>query len=192
MAREKPDSAVRESILVATRRMLEEKRYDQITVAAILEASGAARGSFYFYFDGKADVLAELVTRVTRQGQEAAAIWDRQQDERTANTRQALANGAKLWRAEAPVLRAIVENWRSNPKLTELWLDMMGRFAASTSDRIEADGIVADPQTLAAALTWLGERLYYLAAIGVPPFDDEDKLVDVLTHIWLTALAPRG
>ncbi len=45
---------------------------------------------------------------------------------------------------------------------------------------------------MAAALTWLGERLYYLAAIGVPPFDDEDKLVDVLTHIWLTALAPRG
>ena len=40
----------------------------------------------------------------------------------------------------------------------------------------------------AAALTWLGERLYYLAAIGVPPFTDEKKLVDVLTHIWLTSL----
>jgi hypothetical protein len=47
-----------------------------------------------------------------------------------------------------------------------------------------------DPQALATALTWLGERLYHLAAIGVPPFDDERKLVDVLTHIWMSSLYP--
>ena len=37
-------------------------------------------------------------------------------------------------------------------------------------------------------LTWLGERLYYLAATGVPPFDDQDTLVATLLHIWTTAL----
>ncbi len=34
----------------------------------------------------------------------------------------------------------------------------------------------------------LGERLYYLAAIGAPPFDDQDTLVGTLLHIWTTAL----
>ena len=34
---------------------------------------------------------------------------------------------------------------------------------------------------VAAALTWLGERAYYPAAIGHAPFDDEQALVDVLT-----------
>ena len=86
------------------------------------------------------------------------------------------------------MLRAIVENWRSSPKLTELWLGMMNSFTDSTKQRIDADGVPGDTQSLAAALTWLGERLYYLAALGVPPFDDEQRLVDVITRIWLETL----
>lgn len=196
MARQKPDSAVREAILAATRGLLEEKRYDELTVADILAAAGVARGSFYFYFEGKADVLADLVCRAIGQGHEAAVTWlghERAADAEAA-TRQSIADGARLWRAEAPVLRAIVENWRSNPKLTELWLGMMGGFTAATTGRIDADRATGaspggvDSADLAAALTWLGERLYYLAALGVPPFDDDRKLVDVLTHIWMTSL----
>lgn len=196
MTREKPGSEVREVILVATRKLLAERRYDEITVADILGAAGVARGSFYFYFQGKADVLAELVGRAIGQGHEAAVGWLGHADpaEQAAATRRSIAEGARLWRDEAPVLRAIVENWRSSPKLTDLWLSMMGGFTAGTRDRIVVDRESGaspdsiDPGDLAAALTWLGERLYYLAAIGVPPFTDEKKLVDVLTHIWLTSL----
>jgi hypothetical protein len=45
-----------------------------------------------------------------------------------------------------------------------------------------------DIAALASALTWLGERLYYLAAVGTPPFDDQDTLVATLLHIWTSAL----
>jgi TetR/AcrR family transcriptional regulator, ethionamide resistance regulator len=89
-----------------------------------------------------------------------------------------------------------VENWRSDPKLAELWLQQMNGYTAVTTDRIEQDRTSGaspdgpDANTLAAALTWLGERLYYLAAAGVPPFDDEEALVDVLTHIWMATLYP--
>jgi hypothetical protein len=34
----------------------------------------------------------------------------------------------------------------------------------------------------------LGERLHYLVVIAHPPFDDEAKLIDALTHIWMTVL----
>ena len=37
-------------------------------------------------------------------------------------------------------------------------------------------------------LTWLGERLYYLAATGTPPFDDRERLVSTLLHMWTSAL----
>ena len=42
----------------------------------------------------------------------------------------------------------------------------------------------------------MGERAYYLAAIGHPAFDDEERLVDALTDIWLAVIyngppAPR-
>ena len=34
----------------------------------------------------------------------------------------------------------------------------------------------------------LGERLYYLAATGIPPFDDQATLVSTLLRIWISAL----
>ena len=96
------------------------------------------------------------------------------------------------------MLRAIVENWRSDGRLSELWLAQMESFTAVTVERIEADrgGGVAmrtrpDAAALASALTSLGERLYYLAAIGVAPFDNQGALVEVLTYIWMAALYPE-
>ena len=84
-----------------------------------------------------------------------------------------------------------MENWRADPQLTELWLQQMADFTTATTIRIAGDSAAdksIDPAALAATLTWLGERLYYLAAVGVAPFDDQDTLVDVLTHIWMSAL----
>jgi TetR/AcrR family transcriptional regulator, ethionamide resistance regulator len=46
----------------------------------------------------------------------------------------------------------------------------------------------ADVRQLVSALTWMGERLYYLAAIGVAPFDDEDVLIDALLRVWTATL----
>jgi AcrR family transcriptional regulator len=186
------ESAVRETILDATERLLADRRFDEITVADILAAAGVARGSFYFNFESKHDVLAELVTRAIGRGRSAARSWlaVEGEDSRRAAVRQSIGEGAQLWAEQAPVLRAIVENWRADPKLTELWLRMMGGFTALTVERIaeEGAGQGADVESLSATLTWLGERLYYLAAIGVPPFDDQEKLVDVLTHIWMASV----
>jgi AcrR family transcriptional regulator len=187
------ESAVRATILDATERLLADRRFDEITVADILVAADVARGSFYFNFESKHDVLAELVTRAIGRGHSAARSWLSSSDSpgtRRAAVRQSIGEGAQLWAEQAPVLRAIVENWRADPKLTELWLQMMGSFTAVTVDRISEEGAGqgADVESLSAALTWLGERLYYLAAVGVPPFDDQEKVVDVLTHIWMAAV----
>jgi hypothetical protein len=99
-----------------------------------------------------------------------------------------------MWLANAGVLRAIVESWGSDPQLRELWLAQMATFTSATIARIEADPeamlrlAAVDVPALAASLTWLGERLYYLAACGVPPFADRAVLVDTLTHLWIGAL----
>ncbi|HEY1325053.1 MAG TPA: helix-turn-helix domain-containing protein, partial [Streptosporangiaceae bacterium] len=66
---------LREAILDAARDLLAERRFDQISVADILTAADVARGSFYFYFESKHDVLAELVRRAVAAGHEAAQPW---------------------------------------------------------------------------------------------------------------------
>jgi AcrR family transcriptional regulator len=180
---------VRQVILDATRRLLDEHRFDELSVADILAAAQVSRGSFYFYFAGKHQVLAELVRQVVDQGHEAAQPWlaDESETDQRQALRHGISEGARLWQAQAPVLRAIVENWRSDPELTTLWLEQMAGFTAATVDRIDPEK-TENPAALASALTWLGERLYYLAALNVPPFDDQDTLVDTLTHIWMTSL----
>jgi hypothetical protein len=92
------------------------------------------------------------------------------------------------------VLTAIVESWGSDEQLRELWLQQMETFTDAAVARIQADPDVLrhlsglDVRAVAASLTWLGERLYYLAAANVPPFTDRDILVDTLTHAWIRTL----
>ena len=185
---------LREAILAATADLLGERNFSDLAVGDILTAAGVSRGSFYFYFDSKHDVLAELVRRAVAEGHAAAAPWLAQPDDPAAALRAGITAGAALWQASAPILRAIVENWRTDPRLTALWLEQMQSFTDATVAQISADPrarqALADQDipAVAAALTWLGERLYYLAATGTAPFDDQDTLVNTLLHLWTSAL----
>jgi TetR/AcrR family transcriptional regulator, ethionamide resistance regulator len=185
---------LREAILAATARLLADHSFTDLAVSDILDAAGISRGSFYFYFDSKQAVLGELVRRAVAQGHTAAAPWLAGPADPVAALRTGTAAGAQLWQASAPVLRAIVENWRTDPRLTALWLEQMQSFTDATIAQITADPRAQisltghDTEAIAGALTWLSERLYYLAATGTPPFDNQDTLIDTLVYIWTAVL----
>jgi AcrR family transcriptional regulator len=195
---EQSGAGLRERILDAVAELLRLRTFETLSVAEIITAAGVSRASFYFYFAGKQAVLAELVRRAVGAGHEAAQPWVQAKAGPRETLRAGIDAGAGLWLANAAVLRAIVESWASDPQLRELWLTQMGTFTEAATARIEADRR-ADPavaarldgvevEALAASLTWTGERLYYLAACGVPPFADRAVLVDTLTHLWASAL----
>src|SRR6516165_12625422 len=66
---------LREAILDATARLLAGRSFTNLTVSEILASAGVSRGTFYFYFDSKQAVLAELVRRAVAQGHAAAGPW---------------------------------------------------------------------------------------------------------------------
>lgn len=185
---------LRETILGATGLLLADHSFADLAVSDILSAAGVSRGTFYFYFDSKQAVLEELVRRAVSQGHAAAEPWLANPADPAAALRTGITAGAELWQASAPVLRAIVENWRTDPRLTALWLEQMQTFTDATIAQITADPRARqnlagqDIAAVASALTWLGERLYYLAATSTPPFHDQDTLVNTLLHIWTSAL----
>jgi AcrR family transcriptional regulator len=189
---------LRERILDALRDLLAERTFESLSVAEIIAAAGVSRASFYFYFPSKPAALAELVRRAVGQGHAAAEPWIAGEIDPREALRAGIDAGAGLWLANAGVLRAIVESWGADPQLRELWLAQMATFTQAALARIRADPVAAahlagiDAPALAASLTWLGERLYYLAACGVAPFDDRAVLVDTLTHLWVSALYPAG
>ncbi|MEU7748197.1 helix-turn-helix domain-containing protein [Nonomuraea sp. NPDC049158] len=189
---------LRERIMSATRELLRERRFDALSVADILTAAEVSRASFYFYFPSKQAVLGELVRAAVTQGQQAAQPWIDGQQDPAAALRAGVSDGARLWRANAGVLMAIVESWGSDDGLRALWLEQMDLFTEAAAVRIRSDPEAlrqlgdADVRAVAASLTWLGERLYYLAAAGVPPFDNEQVLIDVLTNAWTAMLYGRS
>src|ERR1035441_6298154 len=107
----------------------------------------------------------------------SAGPWLANPPDKTAALRQGNEAGARLWRTNGPILRAIVENWQSKPRLRA---DPAAPLAAQ------------DVPAVASGLPWLGERLYSLAACGIPPFDDENALVNTLVHIWVSTLYGRS
>jgi AcrR family transcriptional regulator len=185
---------LREAILDATAGLLVEHSFGSLAVSDILGAAGISRGTFYFYFDSKQAALAELVRRAVAQGHTAAEPWLGHPEDPVAALRAGITAGARLWQASAPVLRAIVENWRTDERLTTLWLEQMQSFTDAAIAQISADPRARqslagqDIPAVASALTWLGERLYYLAATGTPPFDNQETLVSTLLHMWTSAL----
>jgi TetR/AcrR family transcriptional regulator, ethionamide resistance regulator len=131
-------------------------------------------------------IFAILAARVAGAGSASRAL--------AGASRRAATAAARLWQGSAPVLRAIVENWRTDPRLTALWLEQMQTFTDATIAQITADPRARqclagqDIPAVASALTWLGERLYYLAATSTPPFDNQDTLVSTLLSIWTSVL----
>jgi hypothetical protein len=117
------------------------------------------------------------------------------EEDPSATLRTGIAEGADVWQRHAPVLRAVVETWRDDAELASLWVDLMNSYTDAAVARLEQDGRArlggkgaGDIRALVSALTWMGERAYYLAAIGVEPFDDRDVLVDALLHVWTATL----
>jgi AcrR family transcriptional regulator len=193
---------VRELILDATEQLLGDRRFESLSVADILDAAGVSRGSFYFYFANKHAVLAELVRRAVSSAHEAAGVWAGDTSGAPgAALRRGTTQGTRLWREHTPVLRAIVENWQSEPTLARLWAETMDGFITVATERILADRAAGpapdredDPRMLAAVLCWMNERAWYLAAIGHPMFTDEARLTQALTEVWGGAIygTPAG
>jgi TetR/AcrR family transcriptional regulator, ethionamide resistance regulator len=187
---------VREAILDATEYLLAQQRFDELSVADILSSAQVSRASFYFYFESKYAVLGDLVRRAVKQAQTVAQPWVEEDAESPEHTlRQGTSQGLQLWTKHAPVLRAIVENWRSDERLAALWMEMMEGFTTAATHRIEHDRATGrapitdvDAFTLASTLTWMSERIYYLAAIGHPAFRDEQQVINVLTDVWLSVI----
>ncbi len=60
----------RHAIVQAVRELLEEKPFAQLSVSTISDRAGVARSGFYFYFDSKYAVLAQILADATHELEE--------------------------------------------------------------------------------------------------------------------------
>jgi AcrR family transcriptional regulator len=114
--RERQKEATREQIYAVAMRLFDERGYDDVNIDEIVTASDVARGTFYFHFPRKDDLLLEAIRRgeeviVARMAAVARARTLRRALEATTDAFAEVWGGrrALLPHAGAVALRRIAE-----------------------------------------------------------------------------------
>jgi AcrR family transcriptional regulator len=187
----------RRAIVAAVRELLEEKPFAELSVSTISDRAGVARSGFYFYFDSKYAVLAQILGEVAEELEELTGDFAPRGDDETPAqfARRMVGSAAAVYAHNDPVMSACNSARSTDAEIREI----LDGFNDSVIDQIvpiveaEIAGGTADPITsdvrglvrtlsAATALTLSGESLF------LGPERDRDRAVQVLEKLWLHAL----
>ena len=187
----------RHAIVAAVRQLLQEKPFAELSVSTISERAGVARSGFYFYFDSKYAVLAQILGDVAQELEELTGDFaPRGAGETPAEfARRMVGSAAAVYAHNDPVMSACNSARSTDAEIREI----LDRYNEAVIDQIvpivqaeiaggTADPITADVRGLvrmlsaATALTLSGESLF------LGPQRNLDKAVQVLENLWLHAL----
>ena len=181
----------REALLVAARRVFEERGYNAARMGDIAEAAGVSHGTVYTWFATKDRVLRALVDGMV---DELYASM-RTPEGTDPIERIDLANRRYLdgYRAHARLLAAVEEAATTDDEfrilLTDLRRTHVERVAA-TIRRLAEDGVARsdlDPQAAAAALCAMVEG-FARHWFGRGEVHDEEVAVATVTALWVASL----
>ncbi len=186
-------------MLAATNELLRTTPLAELSVAAILDAAGVGRTSFYEHFSSKVDVVVELLRAASADiAREIEPMFARGERTPESAFREGLTRLVAMWDRHAPLMLTGTEEWPAVPELGRLWLrihaDLTRRIAAViVADR--ASGLAppgADPEALAASLVWCTERALLVSATGrVSALPDHAAIVEPLVQLYVGSIYGR-
>jgi AcrR family transcriptional regulator len=187
----------RHAIIQAVRELLEEKPFAELSVSSISDRAGVARSGFYFYFDSKYAVLAQILGEVADELEEAThAFAPRGDDETPAQfAGRMVGSAAAVYAHNDPVMSACNIARTTDAEIREI----LDRYNEAVIDQVvpiveaeiingTAHPITADVRGLvriltgATALTLSGESMF------LGPDRDLDRAMGVLENLWLHSL----
>lgn len=183
------------AILATAARLLEQRPLADISVDDLARGAGISRPTFYFYFKSKDAVLLSLLEPMIA---EADAKFDGAVQRLPADPRRVWRSGIKAFFAafgsHRAVARAGTEALATSPEFRAMWNGYMGKWIGQTAALITAERARgAAPDTIPAlelstALNQMNERTMIAALADEQPAVPPERLVDTLTHIWVTSI----
>ena len=159
-----------QAILDTAEQLLEDIGVDRMTVEDIARGAGLSRGSLYFYFGSKQEVMTALVARtmavLVADAATAAADTEHSPEETISRSVQTTA---RMWREHGPVMRAAVELSPTVPDIDALWSETVQTYIGATTQILLRAGLPAgkgptSAGTMAEILCWGTERNFYRAS----------------------------
>ncbi|WP_225629454.1 TetR/AcrR family transcriptional regulator [Streptomyces werraensis] len=176
-----------QALLDAAEELLAHTTPENLTVEAIAQKAGISRGSLYFYFGSKHEVLAALVERTVRTIRAHADATARDESAPVEAMERAVRATEEIWRAHSTVMRAAVDYSALHPVVGAAWSETVERFARTMTQVLRGAGIPDDDgpdgaSALAEALCWMTERTFYRASCA--PDGDLGRASATICEVW--------
>jgi AcrR family transcriptional regulator len=194
----------RQAIMQAVRDLLEEKPFAELSVSTISLRAGVARSGFYFYFDSKYAVLAQIMAEAAEELEELTQYFAPRQPGESPEqfAKRMVRSAAAVYAHNDPVMAACNLARHTDIQIRELlerqFEGVLGQITAIVEAEIKAgtanpisDDVSALVRTLAGttSLTLSGDPLL---AGRQGHQDDMERRVRVLEQLWLNSLWGGG
>lgn len=192
----RPSGDEREAAILATaQRLLEGRAFADISVDDLARGAGISRPTFYFYFASKESVLLTLLDPLIKL---ADTGFDNALEDMPSDPKRAIRRGIEIFfssfGSHPATARAGTEAVKNHPEFRAFWAGLMQKWISMTAALINAERQRgAAPETLpafdlATSLNLMNERMMMATLAGERPSVEHDRVVDTLTHIWLTSI----
>jgi AcrR family transcriptional regulator len=184
-----PREEARRRITAATSRLLEDRRFRELTVEAVMEEAELSRTVFYRHFDSLADVVVSLLDEAVA---EAAEIAITAPDPSVPEVLRAmLERGVELWARHGHLLAAVEEAAHHDPEVERVFHEAFERSVETTASLL-AQGVanghyVVEPWPVARAMTHLNAG-YLSEVLAREPHGDRDEALRTLWTVWARML----
>jgi AcrR family transcriptional regulator len=194
----------RQAIMQAVRDLLEEKPFAELSVSTISLRAGVARSGFYFYFDSKYAVLAQIMAEAAEELEELTQYFAPRQPGESPEqfAKRMVRSAAAVYAHNDPVMAACNVARHTDMQIRdilegqfELVLRQITAIVEAEMTAGTANAISDDVPTLvrtlagATALTLSGDPLL---AGREGHQGDVERRVRVLEQLWLNSLWGGG
>jgi AcrR family transcriptional regulator len=187
----------RQAIVTALRELLEETPFAELSVSAISDRAGVARSGFYFYFDSKYAVLAQILAEATQELAELTEYFAprREGESPAAFARRMVGSAAVMFAHNDPVMSACsaarvtdaeircIQDAQIDTVIDQIVTVVEGEIKAGTAHPI-SDDIPMLIRTLGATtvMALSGDSAFR------GPEGSAERMVAILEQLWLTSL----
>jgi len=195
--REAPRRAgdVNEGLLLdAARDLVLSGEFHDTPIGQIAQRAGISRQSFYFYYQSKEELLAQLVTETLYAGQPwRETLYDHDASDPPGVIRAVVWGTIAMWQRSPEILRGAVELGPRAPAVWSHWQAAVEETAGFFSDLIVTSTRheeLRDPEAarqMMVSLIWTLERNCYMH-VTTPGVDTDDTLGARLSDILIRAL----
>jgi len=187
----------RRAILQAVRELLEERPFAELSVSTISLRAGVARSGFYFYFDSKYSVLAQILAEAAEELEELTQYFAPRQPGESPEqfAKRMVGSAAAVYAHNDPVMTAFNAARHTDIEIRDLLEQQFDVVLREIVGVVEAEMKAGTANPISADLPTLIRTLAGATALvltGDPILTardgDVERRVRVLEQMWLNAL----